>query len=600
MTDKIRNFSIIAHIDHGKSTLADRFLQLTNTISDREMQDQLLDNMDLEKERGITIKAHPIQMKYKADDGEIYTINLIDTPGHVDFTYEVSRSLAACEGAILVVDASQGIEAQTLSNIYLAMENDLTIIPVMNKVDLPAANPEAVGQQISDLLGIDPAEILTCSAKTGVGVKEILEQVIREIPAPKPKGEKQTKALVFDSVFDSYRGAIAYVRVFEGNIKLGDKIKFMKTEQVYEITELGVFGLNRIPTKELETGQVGYVIASLKTLSDIHIGDTITLAANPAETAIPGYKVIKPMVFSGLYPIEKGDYDILRNALEKLALNDSSLNFIPESSEVLGFGFRTGFLGLLHMEITQERLSREFNVDIITTIPNVVYKIEKQNGDIVEIERPSDLPNPAEIEAVFEPIAKVQIITPTTYTGAIMKLCDEKRGIMETMEYLDTTRVTLHYKIPMQELIVDFFDRLKSCSSGYASMDYELDDYKKSNMIKLDILINGELVDAFSCIIHRDKAYNYGNFITEKLKDLIPRQQFAIAIQAAIGSKIIARSTVKAYRKDVTAKCYGGDISRKRKLLEKQKEGKKRMKQIGSVEIPQKAFLAVLKRDGNE
>jgi len=598
MTDKIRNFSIIAHIDHGKSTLADRFLQLTDTISEREMQDQLLDDMDLEKERGITIKAHPIQMKYKSDDGETYTINLIDTPGHVDFTYEVSRSLAACEGAILVVDASQGIEAQTLSNIYLAMENDLTIIPVMNKVDLPAANPEAVGQQISDLLGIDPATILTCSAKTGVGVKEILEQVIRDVPPPKSNGEKHTKALVFDSVFDSYRGAIAYVRVFEGTLKLGDKIKFMKTDMVYEITEIGVLGLKRIPTKELETGQVGYVIASLKTLSDIHIGDTITLAANPAPEAIAGYKVIKPMVFSGLYPIEKGDYDTLRNALEKLALNDSSLNFIPESSEVLGFGFRTGFLGLLHMEITQERLSREFDVDIITTIPNVVYKIEKNNGDTIEIERPGDLPNPAEINAVYEPIAKVQIITPTTYTGAIMKLCDEKRGVMETMEYLDTTRVTLHYKIPIQELIVDFFDRLKSCSSGYASMDYELSEYQKSAMIKLDILINGELVDAFSCIIHKDKAYNYGNFITEKLKDLIPRQQFQIAIQAAIGSKVIARSTVKAYRKDVTAKCYGGDISRKRKLLEKQKEGKKRMKQIGSVEIPQKAFLAVLKRDG--
>ncbi|MCL2844517.1 MAG: translation elongation factor 4 [Chitinivibrionia bacterium] len=595
----IRNFSIIAHIDHGKSTLADRFIQLTNTIAERDMQNQLLDDMDLEKERGITIKAHPIQMKFLAKDGKEYTINLIDTPGHVDFTYEVSRSLAACEGAILVVDASQGIEAQTLSNIYLAMENDLTIIPVMNKIDLPAANPEAVGQQISDLLGVDPSEILTCSAKSGMGVKEILEKVIEEVPVPRTKNEPYTKALVFDSVFDSYRGAIAYVRVFEGSIKLGDKIKFMKTEQIYEITELGVFGIKRVPTKELETGQVGYIIASLKTLADIHIGDTITLANNPAPTAIPGYKVVKPMVFSGLYPIEKGDYDVLRAALEKLALNDSSLNFIPESSEVLGFGFRTGFLGLLHMEITQERLSREFGVEIITTIPNVVYKIAKSNGDIIEIERPGDLPPVGEIEYIEEPIAKVQIITPTTYTGAIMKLCDEKRGIMETMEYLDTTRVTLHYKIPMQELIVDFFDRLKSCSSGYASMDYEVSEYQKSAMVKLDILINGELVDAFSCIIHKDKAYHYGSFITDKLKDLIPRQQFVIAIQAAIGSKIIARSTVKAYRKDVTAKCYGGDISRKRKLLEKQKEGKKRMKQIGSVEIPQKAFLAVLKRDDN-
>jgi len=597
MIDEIRNFSIIAHIDHGKSTLADRFLQITDTISERDMQDQLLDDMDLEKERGITIKAHPIQMKYRAGDKKEYTINLIDTPGHVDFAYEVSRSLAACEGAILVVDASQGIEAQTLSNIYLAMENDLTIIPVMNKIDLPAANPEAVGKQISDLLGIAPSEILTCSAKSGLGVREILEKVIREIPAPKTQNEPYTKALIFDSVFDNYRGAIAYVRVFEGSIKVGDKIKFMKTEQVYEITELGVFGLKRIPTQELETGQVGYVIASLKTLSDIRIGDTVTLAANPAPTAIAGYKVIKPMVFSGLYPIDKSDYDVLRNALEKLALNDSSLNFIPESSEVLGFGFRTGFLGLLHMEITQERLSREFGVDIITTIPNVVYKIEKQNGEVIEIERPGDLPPVGEIESVFEPIAKVQIITPTAYTGAIMKLCEEKRAIMETMEYLDTTRVTLHYKIPIQELIIDFFDRLKSCSSGYASMDYELSGYQKSNMVKLDILINGDAVDAFSCIIHKDKSYNYGNFITEKLKDLIPRQQFAVAIQAAIGSKIIARSTVKPYRKDVTAKCYGGDISRKRKLLEKQKEGKKRMKQIGSVEIPQKAFLAVLKRD---
>jgi GTP-binding protein LepA len=426
-----------------------------------------------------------------------------------------------------------------------------------------------------------------------------LEKVIEEVPVPRTKNEPYTKALIFDSVFDSYRGAIAYVRVFEGSIKVGDKIKFMKTEQVYEVTEVGAFQLKRIPMKELETGQVGYVIASLKTLADIHIGDTITIANNPSPTSIPGYKIVKPMVFSGLYPIEKGDYDVLRAALEKLALNDSSLNFIPESSEVLGFGFRTGFLGLLHMEITQERLSREFGVDIITTIPNVVYKVERSSGEIVEIERPGDLPPVGEIESIEEPIAKVQIITPTTYTGAIMKLCDEKRGIMETMEYLDTTRVTLHYRIPMQELIVDFFDRLKSCSSGYASMDYELADYQKSSMVKLDILINGEMVDAFSCIIHKDKAYHYGSFITEKLKDLIPRQQFVIAIQAAIGSKIIARSTVKAYRKDVTAKCYGGDISRKRKLLEKQKEGKKRMKQIGSVEIPQKAFLAVLKRDGD-
>ncbi len=594
--DRIRNFSIIAHIDHGKSTLADRFLEITETVSQRDLEAQILDDMELEKERGITIKSHPIQMEYSADDGNTYIMNLIDTPGHVDFSYEVSRSLAACDGAILVVDAAQGIEAQTLSNIYLAMENDLTIIPVMNKVDLPAARPEDIAEQIADLLGVEPDEILRCSAKTGIGIKEILEQIVREIPAPKTEGWEQTQALVFDSVFDAYRGAVGYVRMFEGTLKRGDKIKFMKTRQEYEVTEVGHFGVKREPCNVLETGQVGYVISNIKDLSDINIGDTLTHQRNPAPSAVEGYKEVKPMVFSGLYPIDKGDYEDLRAALEKLQLNDSSLNFIPESSAALGFGFRTGFLGLLHMEVTQERLSREFGVDIITTVPNVPYIIALKDGESIEIERPGDLPDPAEIESISEPVAKVQIISPTTYTGAIMKLCDDKRGRMENMEYLDTTRVALNYHIPMAELMIDFFDILKSVSSGYASMDYELEGYNIDQLVKLDILINAEMVDAFSAIIHKDHAYSYGNMITSKLKELIPRQMFQVAIQAAIGTRVIARTTVKPYRKDVTAKCYGGDISRKRKLLEKQKAGKKRMKQVGSVEIPQSAFLAVLNR----
>ncbi len=590
----IRNFSIIAHIDHGKSTIADRFLELTETITARDMEAQLLDDMDIEKERGITIKAHPIQMKYKANDGETYVINLIDTPGHVDFSYEVSRSLAACDGALLVVDAAQGIEAQTLSNIYLALENDLTIIPVMNKIDLPAAQPEVVGHQISELLGVDQDEILTCSAKSGIGIKELLEQVIIEVPAPQFKGEEKTKGLVFDAMFDMYRGAVAYVRMMEGELKRGDKIKFIKSKEEYEITEVGHFGIKRVPSDKLVAGEVGYVISNIKELSNIKIGDTITHRQNPAEDAIEGYKEVKPMVFSGLYPIDKGDYENLRAALEKLQLNDSSLEFIPESSEALGFGFRTGFLGLLHMEVTQERLSREFGVEIITTIPNVEYMVYLKNGDTLDIERPGDLPSVGEIEYIEEPVAKLQIITPTDYTGQVMKLCDEKRGLLQNMEYLDTTRVALNYRIPMAEIMVDFFDRLKSGTSGYASMDYELDGYNKDDLVKLDILINGELVDAFSAIVHKDKAYALGQQITVKLKDLIPRQMFVVAIQAAIGSRVIARTSVRAYRKDVTAKCYGGDISRKRKLLEKQKAGKKRMKQVGNVEIPQKAFLAVL------
>ncbi|ERP31429.1 translation elongation factor 4 [Chitinivibrio alkaliphilus] len=593
----IRNFSIIAHIDHGKSTLADRFLQLTGTISEREMQEQLLDDMDLEKERGITIKSHPIQMVYTAQDGQEYYMNLIDTPGHVDFSYEVSRSLAACDGAILVIDAAQGIEAQTLSNIYLAMDNDLTILPVLNKVDLPSARPEEVGMQVAELLGVEPEEILHCSAKTGEGVVEILEQIVHDIPGPSYSGKTTTEALVFDSVFDSYRGAIAYVRIFEGELSKGDKIKFLHTNREYEIVELGRLGLKRTSLTTLTTGQVGYVICNIKELDDIKIGDTITTIADPSDTPITGYKEVKPMVFSGLYPVDKGEYENLRQALDKLKLNDSSLTFEPESSQALGFGFRTGFLGLLHMEITQERLRREFNVEIITTVPNVVYHIILKSGEERFVERPGDLPAPGDIETILEPIAKVQIITPTDYTGAIMKLCEEKRGNLDHMEYLETTRVNLHYHIPMAELMLDFFDKLKSVSSGYASMDYEFDGYSADALVRLDILINKEPVDAFSTIVHRDDAYHIGQQLTVKLKELIPRQMFQVAIQAAIGSKVIARSTVKAYRKDVTAKCYGGDISRKKKLLQKQKEGKKKMKSIGKIELPQKAFLAVLDRN---
>lgn len=591
----IRNFCIIAHIDHGKSTLADRFLELTHSIDKHKMQAQVLDDMELERERGITIKSHPIRMKYKASDGETYNINLIDTPGHVDFSYEVSRSLAACEGAILVVDASQGIEAQTLSNIYLAMENDMVIIPVLNKIDLPSSRPEEIGKQISELLDTDVADIRTCSAKTGEGVIELLEQVIKEIPPPGGSPSNPVQALVFDSIFDSFRGAVAHVRVFDGEIKKGDIIKFLSSKYEYEAAEIGHFEMKRIPQKVLTTGQVGYIIANIKTISDIKIGDTITTKKNPSQTAIKGYKVVKPMVFSGLYPVDKIDYENLRGALEKLQLNDSSISFIPETSEALGFGFRAGFLGLLHMEIVQERLYREYNVNIITTVPNVKYEVSQSSGEKLYIENPSKLPSSH--EGISEPISKVQIIVPTEFVGAVMKLCEEKRGKMGTLEYLETTRVCLNYTIPLSELIIDFFDRLKSCTRGYASMDYEFDSYRKDDLIKLDILINGDPVDAFSTIVHRDNAYAYGQSITTRLKKLIPRQMYVVAIQAAIGTRVIARTTVKAYRKDVTSKCYGGDISRKRKLLEKQKEGKKRMKQVGNVEIPQEAFLAVLKRE---
>ena len=596
-TDFIRNFCIIAHIDHGKSTLADRFLELTGTVSRERMQDQVLDDMDLERERGITIKSHPVRMQYKSENGQEYQFNLIDTPGHVDFSYEVSRSLAACEGAILVVDATQGIEAQTLTNIYLALDNDLTIIPVLNKVDLPSAHPDEVRRQVSDLLGVDPSTILACSAKTGEGVKPILERVISDVPPPASNDSKPLKALVFDSKFDSFRGAVAYVRVFEGQLKKGVDIRFFSTGREYQVDEIGFFRMGRVPSDVLKTGEVGYVIANIRTVSDIKIGDTITTRLDGAKEPVAGYREVKPMVFSGIYPVDKADYEDLRSALEKLRLNDSSISYEPETSAALGFGFRAGFLGLLHMEIVQERLFREFNVNIITTVPNVKYKVVLKGGEKLDIESPAKMPPAQDLESISEPIAKMQIISPTEFVGAIMKLCEDKRGKMTTMEYLEPTRVCLHYRIPLSEMIIDFFDKLKSCSRGYASMDYELDGYETDNLVKLDILINGSPVDAFSSIVYRDNAYHFGQSITSKLKELIPRQQYEVAIQAAIGSKVIARTTVKPYRKDVTSKCYGGDITRKRKLLEKQKEGKKRMKQIGNVEVPQEAFLAVLSRE---
>jgi len=593
----IRNFSIIAHIDHGKSTLADRLLDLTGTIDKQKMQAQVLDNMDLERERGITIKAHPIRMLYKADDGNEYCLNLIDTPGHVDFSYEVSKSLAACEGAVLVVDASQGIEAQTLTNVYLAMENDLTIIPVMNKIDLPSAHVENTARAIADLLGIDASTILGCSAKSGLGVPEILKRVVRDVPPPKGNAAAPVRALVFNSIYDSFRGAVAYVRVIDGVLKPGVPIKFMSNGALYQTEEVGYFKIDRFPLPQLGVGEVGYAVANIKTISDIKIGDTITTRENGATEALPGYREIKPMVFSGIYPVDKDDYESLRAALEKLQLNDGSIHYEPESSTALGFGFRGGFSGLLHMEVVQERLLREYNVNIITTIPNVRYQVEMTDGTVLSIESPAKLPPANHTNSISEPITKVQIVTPTEYTGAIMKLCEDKRGQMVNMEYLETTRVCLHYRIPLSEVIIDFFDKLKSLSRGYASMDYELEGYQKGDLVKVDVLINQSPVDAFSAIVHRDNSYTYGQALCVKLKELIPRQMYEVAIQAAIGSRIIARTTVKAYRKDVTSKCYGGDISRKRKLLEKQKEGKKRMKQVGNVEIPQEAFLAVLQRD---
>ncbi len=592
----IRNFCIIAHIDHGKSTLADRLLQTTGTISEREMQNQALDDMDLERERGITIKSHAIQMNY-THKGEEYILNLIDTPGHVDFSYEVSRSIAACEGALLIVDASQGIEAQTISNLYLALEHDLEIIPILNKMDLPGAMPEEVTDQIVDLIGCDPSEVIPASGKTGLGVDEILEAVIHRIPAPKGDEKAPLEAMIFDSVFNSFRGIIAYFRVKNGIIRKGDKVKFFNTGRSYGAEEIGILKMNMVSKNEIRAGDVGYIISGIKKAAEVKVGDTITLENNPCEKAIQGFEDVKPMVFSGIYPVDTEDYEELRYSMEKLQLNDSSLVFEPESSAALGFGFRCGFLGMLHMEIIQERLEREFNMTVITTVPNVSYKayMKKKPDDAIIVNNPSELPDPAAMEMIEEPYIKAQVITKSEYVGQIMNLCIEKRGELTNQVYLTQDRVELSFEMPMGEIVFDFYDRLKTVSRGYASFDYHPIGYKKSDLIKMDLLLNGDQVDALSALVHRSNAFDLGKRICLKLKELIPRQQFEIPIQAAIGAKVIARETIKALRKDVTAKCYGGDITRKRKLLEKQKAGKKRMRQVGKVEIPQEAFLAVLK-----
>lgn len=592
----IRNFCIIAHIDHGKSTLADRLLQITQTISDRDLTTQTLDDMDLERERGITIKSHAIQMEYTANDGQEYIVNLIDTPGHVDFSYEVSRSIAACEGALLVVDATQGIQAQTISNLYLAMEHDLEIIPVLNKIDMPSAMVEEVQDQIFDLLGFDIDEMLMCSAKTGEGVPEILEAVIERIPAPKGDPDASLQALVFDSMFNSYRGVIAYFRILNGSIKKGDKVQFMATGKTYQADEIGVLKLDQVPKKELGTGNVGYVVTGVKKSTEIKVGDTLTTLENPTAEPIQGFEDVKPMVFAGIYPVSSDDFEDLREALEKLQLNDASLVFEPETSAALGFGFRCGFLGMLHLEIVQERLTREFDQDVITTVPNVSYFATlKRDQKRIPINTPSDLPEPTVLDFVEEPYIRAQIITKPEFIGAIMKLCMEKRGILTNQVYLTETRVELTFEMPLAEIVFDFYDILKSISRGYASFDYQMIDYRQSDLVRMDMKLNGENVDALSALIHRDKAQSFGRRLCKKLRELLPRQQFMIAIQAAIGAKIIARETLSALRKDVTAKCYGGDITRKRKLLEKQKKGKKRMRQVGNVEVPQSAFLAVLK-----
>ncbi|WP_019154577.1 translation elongation factor 4 [Robertmurraya massiliosenegalensis] len=597
---KIRNFSIIAHIDHGKSTLADRILEKTNALTAREMKDQLLDSMDLERERGITIKLNSVQLKYKAKDGEIYTFHLIDTPGHVDFTYEVSRSLAACEGAVLVVDAAQGIEAQTLANVYLALDNDLEIVPVINKIDLPSADPERVRNEIEEVIGLDASEAVLASAKAGIGIEEILEQIVEKVPAPVGDPEAPLKALIFDSLYDAYRGVVAYIRVVEGTVKAGDKIRMMATGKEFEVTEVGVFTPKAVLTEELSVGDVGFLTAAIKNVGDTRVGDTITNAKNGATEALPGYRKLNPMVYCGLYPIDSAKFNDLREALEKLELNDSALQFEPETSQALGFGFRCGFLGLLHMEIIQERIEREFKIDLITTAPSVIYDVILTDGSQLKIDNPSDMPDPQKIERIEEPYVKATMMAPNDYVGAIMELCQEKRGNFIDMQYMDETRVSIVYEVPLSEIVYDFFDQLKSSTKGYASFDYELIGYKTSKLMKMDILLNAEKVDALSFIVHNDFAYERGKIIVEKLKELIPRQQFEVPIQAAIGQKIVARSTIKAMRKNVLAKCYGGDISRKRKLLEKQKEGKKRMKQVGSVEVPQEAFMAVLKMDDSQ
>lgn len=595
----IRNFSIIAHIDHGKSTLADRILQKTNTVAARDMQDQLLDSMDLERERGITIKLNAVEVKYTAEDGEEYTFHLIDTPGHVDFTYEVSRSLAACEGAILVVDAAQGIEAQTLANVYLALDNDLEILPVINKIDLPAADPERVQHEIEDVIGLDASEAVHASAKSGIGIEEILEQIVQKVPAPSGDIEAPLKALIFDSAYDSFRGVVLNIRVMDGMVKAGDKIKLMSNGKVFEVAEVGVFSPHAVKRDFLMAGDVGYLTASIKTIQDTRVGDTVTSANNPTEEPLPGYRQLNPMVFAGLYPVDSSDYNDLREALERLQLNDASLQFEPETSQALGFGFRTGFLGLLHMDVIQERLEREFNLDLIMTAPSVIYQVTKTDGSEIVIDNPSTLPDSSEVDQIFEPYVKATIMVPNDYVGAVMELCERKRGDFVTMDYLDQNRVNVIYELPMAEIIFDFFDALKSNTKGYASLDYEVIGYKPSNLVKLDILLNGEVIDAFSTIVHRDFAYNRGRDLASKLKEIIPRQMFEVPVQAAIGHKIIARTTIKAYRKDVTAKLYGGDVSRRKKLLEKQKEGKKRMKAVGSVEIPQEAFMAVLSMEND-
>ncbi len=591
----IRNFSIVAHIDHGKSTLADRLIEATETLTEREMENQVLDNMELERERGITIKAQAVRLIYKRPNGEEYYLNMIDTPGHVDFNYEVSRSLQACEGAILVVDATQGIQAQTLANTYLALDNNLEIVPVINKIDLDSARPEEAIKEIEDIIGIYAQDAPRVSAKTGLNINDVLEAIVEKIPAPTGDENAPLRALIFDSYYDSYRGVVAHVRVKEGTVRKGDKIRFMVTKSEYEVTELGVFTPGYLPLAELKPGDVGYITASIKNVRDARVGDTITTSANPAKEPLPGYKKAVPMVFSGIYPVDGAQYDELREALEKLQMNDASLDFEPETSVALGFGFRCGFLGLLHMEIIQERIEREFNLDIITTSPSVIYKVYKTNGDMIEITNPTNLPGVSEIDHMEEPVVKAAIITPSEYVGSIMELCQSRRGVYLDMEYIEQTRAQLNYILPLNEIIYDFFDTLKSRTRGYASLDYELHGYQETKLVKLDLLLNGDIVDALSMIVPEERAYTKGRNIAEKLKEVIPRQMFEVPIQAAIGSKVIARETVKAMRKDVLAKCYGGDITRKKKLLEKQKEGKKRMRQVGSVEVPQEAFMAILK-----